>query len=52
MLMTKCPKCKAYTLDAACKSCKVKTKSAHPPRFSLEKEEKYGKYRRLSEAKV
>jgi len=46
MLLKKCPKCKKYTLKDICFMCKVKTISAHPPKFSLEKEKKYGKYRR------
>lgn len=33
-----------------CPECGEKTTSAHPPKFSLEKEKKYGKYRR--QAKV
>ncbi len=52
MLLMKCPKCKIYTLDKTCSACKTKTISAHPLRFSLEKEKKYGKYRRLSKAKI
>lgn len=31
-------------------SCGEKTLDAHPPKFSIEKEKKYGKYRR--QAKV
>lgn len=31
-------------------SCGGETRDAHPPKFSLEKERKYGKYRR--QAKV
>jgi H/ACA ribonucleoprotein complex subunit 3 len=46
MLLKKCPKCKKYTLKDICFMCKVKTISAHSPKFSLEKEKKYGKYRR------
>jgi rRNA maturation protein Nop10 len=52
MLLMKCPKCKTYTLGMACSICKTKTASAHPLKFSLEKERKYGKYRRLSKANV
>jgi rRNA maturation protein Nop10 len=48
----KCSGCKRYALDNVCLVCKTKTISAHPPKFSLEKEAKYGKYRRLSKAKV
>lgn len=48
----KCSRCKIYTLDEHCSVCKEKTTSAHPIKFSLEKEEKYGKYRRLIKAKI
>jgi len=44
--MKKCPNCKTYTLKDLCPNCKIKTISAHPLKFSLEKEKKYGKYRR------
>ena len=50
MLLMKCPKCKKYTLDSFCAHCKEKSISAHPPDFSLEKELKYGKYRRIAKA--
>ena len=33
-----------------CPECGGKTVSAHPPKFSLEKEKKYGKYRRQAKA--
>jgi len=46
MIMKKCPKCKAFTLKDECK-CGAKTESAHPFKFSLEKEKKYGKYRKI-----
>jgi len=46
MLLKKCPKCKNYTLKELCPKCKEKTVSAHPLRFSLEKEKKYSKYRK------
>jgi H/ACA ribonucleoprotein complex subunit 3 len=46
MLLKKCPKCNKYTLKDICPKCNKKTISAHPPKFSLEKEKKYGKYRR------
>jgi H/ACA ribonucleoprotein complex subunit 3 len=46
MLLKKCPKCKKYTLEDTCPACREKSVSAHPPKFSLEKEKKYGKYRR------
>lgn len=45
--MKKCPNCKTYTLKDLCPKCKIKTSSAHPLKFSLEKEKKYGKYRKL-----
>ncbi len=48
MLLMKCPKCKIYTLNKKCPVCKMKTISAHPLKFSLEKEKKYGKYRRMA----
>jgi H/ACA ribonucleoprotein complex subunit 3 len=47
MLLRKCPQCKRYTLKNNCPICKTKTITAHPPKFSLEKEKKYGKYRKL-----
>jgi len=43
MKIQKCPKCGKYTLKEKC--CTI-TKTAHPPKFSLDKEIKYGKYRR------
>lgn len=46
MILRKCPKCNKYTLKDDCASCKVKTISPHPFRFSIEKEKKYSKYRR------
>jgi len=46
MLLKKCPKCNSYTMKDICPKCKAKTISAHPPKFSIEKEKKYGKYRR------
>jgi len=46
MLLKKCPKCRNYTLKELCQKCKTKTISAHPLRFSLEKEKKYSKYRK------
>lgn len=44
MLMKRCAKCGAYTLKDSC-SCGEKAQSAHPFKFSMEKEKKYGKYR-------
>jgi len=48
-IIRKCVECKKYTLEEKC-SCGGKTLDAHPPKFSLEKEKKFGKYRR--QAKV
>ncbi|MEM5804902.1 MAG: nucleolar RNA-binding Nop10p family protein [Candidatus Aenigmatarchaeota archaeon] len=48
MKIMKCSKCGAYTLKA--EHCGEPTVTAHPPKFSMEKEKRYGKYRR--EAKV
>lgn len=45
--MRKCLKCNVYTLKINCPKCKTRTVTAHPPKFSLEKEKKYGKYRKL-----
>ena len=47
MLLKKCPKCNVYTLKDSCPKCREKSVSAHPPKFSLEKEKKYGKYRKI-----
>ncbi|MEM5872454.1 MAG: nucleolar RNA-binding Nop10p family protein [Candidatus Aenigmatarchaeota archaeon] len=47
MLIKKCPNCKIYTLKELCPNCKIKTISAHPIKFSLEKEKKYSKYRNI-----
>ncbi|MFQ6010464.1 MAG: nucleolar RNA-binding Nop10p family protein [Candidatus Aenigmatarchaeota archaeon] len=44
MKMRKCAKCGSYTLKE--EHCETKTVSPHPPKFSIEKERKYGKYRR------
>jgi len=41
-----CKNCKIYTLKEKCGGCRKATISAHPPVFSLEKERKFGKYRR------
>jgi len=48
-MLKKCTKCKTYTLKDVCK-CGGKAVGAHPPKFSMIKEQKYGKYRR--QAKV
>jgi len=45
-MLKKCPKCKTYTMKDLCK-CGTKTISAHPIKFSLEKEKKYSKYRKI-----
>ena len=39
----KCPKCGEYTLKDICPTCKVKTKSPQPPRFSPKEE--FSQYR-------
>ena len=46
MLLKKCPKCSKYTMNDFCKKCSEKSISAYPQKFSIEKERKYGKYRR------
>ncbi|MFH0929377.1 MAG: nucleolar RNA-binding Nop10p family protein [Candidatus Aenigmatarchaeota archaeon] len=46
MLLKRCPKCKKYTMKDACSECKEKSVTAYPPKFSMKKEKKYGKYRR------
>ena len=46
MLLKKCVKCNKYTLKNTCPICKETSINAHPQKFSLEKEKKYGKYRR------
>jgi len=42
--MKRCVKCGSYTLRGVC-TCGERTQSAHPFKFSIEKEKKYGKYR-------
>lgn len=43
----RCVACKRYTLDPEqCPICGKNVISPQPPRFSLEKEKKYSKYRR------
>ena len=44
MKIMRCSKCGAYTLKD--EHCDARTVTAHPPKFSVEKEKKYGKYRR------
>lgn len=51
-MIRKCPKCGRYTLKNVCSTCNSNTISPHPPKFSLEKEEKYGKYRRKQRFKL
>ncbi|MBI4015284.1 MAG: nucleolar RNA-binding Nop10p family protein [Candidatus Aenigmarchaeota archaeon] len=46
MRINVCRYCRVYTLKEKCGKCGKETISAHPPVFSLEKERKYGKYRR------
>jgi len=46
--MAKCLDCGSYTLKETCPSCKEKTATPHPPKFSPE--DKYGKYRRQLKA--
>ncbi|MDD5416623.1 MAG: nucleolar RNA-binding Nop10p family protein [Candidatus Aenigmarchaeota archaeon] len=43
-MLKKCVLCKKYTLKNRC-SCGGEAVDAHPFKFSLEKERKYGKYR-------
>jgi H/ACA ribonucleoprotein complex subunit 3 len=45
-MIRRCPDCKTYTLREICRKCNKKTINPNPPKFSLEKETKYGKYRR------
>jgi len=47
MIMKKCPNCKTYTMREVCPKCGAKTINAHPLKFSLEKEKKYSKYRKI-----
>ena len=43
----KCANCGEYTLKPnLCPHCGGKTYTPHPARFSIEKEQKYSKYRR------
>ncbi|HLE07636.1 MAG TPA: nucleolar RNA-binding Nop10p family protein [archaeon] len=51
MKISFCKNCRIYTLREICKNCGKNTESPHPPKFSVEKEEKYGKYRRAAEIK-
>ena len=41
----KCPKCNSYTLKNECKTCKTKTLTPKPARYSPV--DPYGKYRRI-----
>jgi len=46
-------KCKNghYTLSEKCNVCQSQASSPHPPAFSLEKEQRLGKYRRAAKEK-
>lgn len=46
MNIMKCIRCEAYTLMDKCEKCGATTISPHPMKFSIEKEQRYGKYRR------
>lgn len=44
----RCIECKIYSLsDGKCPACGSKTVSPRPARFSIEKSQKYSKYRRM-----
>jgi len=47
-------KCKNghYTLSEKCRVCGETANSPHPPKFSPEKEERWGKYRRMEKRKT
>ncbi len=46
-LLRKCVQCHEYSiLVDKCPYCGGELKNPHPPKFSIEKEEKYSKYRR------
>ena len=47
MILKKCTKCNSYTMRETCSKCSSSTISAHPMKFSIEKEKKYGKYRNI-----
>ncbi len=42
----KCKSCDTYTLETTCKTCKNKTLSTKPAKYSPE--DKYGHYRRIA----
>ena len=42
----KCNKCDTYTIEPICKTCKVKTITTKPAKYSPE--DKYGHYRRIA----
>jgi H/ACA ribonucleoprotein complex subunit 3 len=42
-LLSKCPKCGAYTMQAACPKCGSVTVSCHPAKYSPD--DKYARYR-------
>ncbi|MFX1535877.1 MAG: nucleolar RNA-binding Nop10p family protein [Promethearchaeota archaeon] len=46
-LMKHCPICQIYTLQDRCSKCGKVTRSPHPPKFSMERDRKYSKYRRF-----
>jgi len=47
MKILKCPK-GHYTLSEKCNVCGAAAVPPHPPKFSPEKEERLGKYRRMA----
>ncbi|MFX1252803.1 MAG: nucleolar RNA-binding Nop10p family protein [Promethearchaeota archaeon] len=46
-LMKQCPICQIYTFQDQCSKCRGVTRSPHPPKFSMERDRKYAKYRRF-----
>lgn len=49
MKILKCPN-GHYTLSERCHVCGETASQPHPPKFSPEKEERWGKYRRMAKA--
>ena len=47
MLLKKCSQCRTYTMKDLCSKCGKKVSNAHPLKFSIEKEKKYSKYRKI-----
>ncbi|MBI4018532.1 MAG: nucleolar RNA-binding Nop10p family protein [Candidatus Aenigmarchaeota archaeon] len=43
-------RCCTYTMHEKCPRCGSRTRSAHPPRFSIE--DKYGRYRRMAKSRA